>query len=229
MYDADAGKGPYADDIRSNFSGRDVLAVPSYPVAQIIEVSDVFEQNTWDNRVRLAEILESVKGMVGMLNPEDIKWWSDYESQGSDIPVYMARALTLDLNHNGQRCNTDDYICFDRLLTKLISNPSVPLEEYEEEYFTASRTNYSNRRFFTGNEGYMGIVPHYACAGDPLAVLLGSSVPFALRASETNDGRYWNNSFQLLGQAWVEFSVMDGYYVTACMKAGLQADGFFLI
>ncbi|KAI0502939.1 HET-domain-containing protein [Xylaria bambusicola] len=223
-----AGRGLYADDLRTNYAGHDVLAVPGYTIAHIVEVSDIFEPSVWDNRARLAEILGSVNRMIEKLDAEDIQWRSDYNPQGSDIPVDVIRALTLDLSHNRKRCNAIDYIAFDQLLKKLRSDPSTPLEDDEEKYYTALRSSCSNRRFFTGNEGHIGMVPRCARSGDHLAVLCSSSVPFALRESRNNDERYQNTRFWLLGQAWIN-GVMDGYYVESALELGLEPEELFLI
>jgi hypothetical protein len=188
LFHADGDKGPYADDLGSNHAGHDVLAVPGYPVAHIIEVSDVFEPGAWDSTARLGEILKNVIQMVEKLDAEDIRWWSDYKLQGSNIPVHMIQALTLDLSPHRQRCSAIDNITFDRLLKKLISDPSAPLVDDEKTYYTALQSSCSHRRFFTGNKGHIGMVPRCANSGDHLAVLMGSSVPFALRASRNDEG-----------------------------------------
>ncbi|KAI0450832.1 HET-domain-containing protein [Xylaria acuta] len=213
MFHADAAQGMYSGDLSSDFVGRDVLCVSGYIVSHIIEVSDVFEPSVWENRARVADILGSLKVMAGKLDDEEIEWWSQFKAPDVDIPLNMVLTIILSLNHDSRNASVSDLLEFAALLEKLISHPSAPC---------------SHKRFFTGSGGHIRMIPRCVRAGDETAILLGSSVPFALRPFKTNDERHKGRSFQLLGDAWV-IGLMEGYYAAASSDVGNSPQRFFLV
>ncbi|KAI3329986.1 HET-domain-containing protein [Ustulina deusta] len=232
MFRANAEQCLYGEDLRSDFVGRDVLCVSGYAVSRIIEVSDVFEPSIWENRARVAEILGSLMVMVGKLDKKESGWWSEFKLGGVDIPYNMVETIILGQNRYGQNASVNDVIEFAALLEKLISHPSAPLQGDEDELYETLRSSCSHRRFYTGSDEYLGYYigmgPRCVRAGDETAILLGSSVPFALRPFKTNDERHEGRSFQLLGDVWA-FGLMEGFYAEASREAGNLPLQFFLV
>ncbi|KAI1169349.1 HET-domain-containing protein [Nemania serpens] len=227
-YHADAGQGMYADDLRSNFVDHDVLCVSGYTISRISEVSDVFKPSIWESRARVADILRSLKVMVGKFDDEKIKWWAAYKEPDVELPLNMVRTIMLGRSRDSRKASESDVSEFTALLMKLISHPSAPLEGDEDELYKTLRSSCSHRRFYTGSNGHIGMAHRGVRAGDETAVLLGSSVPFALRPCEFNGERYEGRSFQFLGDAW-EFGVMEGDYAAACEELGNLPQQFFLV
>ena len=69
---------------------------------------------------------------------------------------------------------------------------------YAMQMYAASRF----RRFVVTENGFMGLVPFCAEAGDRVCIFLGSSTPFLIREKESS-------SFELVGDAYIH-GVMDG-------------------
>lgn len=62
------------------------------------------------------------------------------------------------------------------------------------------------RKFFITKKGYFGLTSKEAKVGDRVAVLLGSDVPFVLRACGRVEGK---RNWQMIGEAYVD-GIMDG-------------------
>ncbi|KAI0546602.1 HET-domain-containing protein [Xylaria curta] len=229
LFRADANRNMYTDEIRSDFVNHDVLCVSGYAISCIVEVSDVFEYIDWGNRARVADILRNLKVMVEKLDNKEIEDWLHFDSPDVDIPFDMAEAMMLSVNSNAQKASASDILEFAALLGKLMSRPSDPLEDDEGYLYTMLSSRCSHRRFFTGRGRYFGMAPRCVRAGDELVILLGSSVPFALRPFKINDERHGHRSFQLLGDVWVNGLIMEGYFVDAAVEKGLPPERFFLV
>ncbi|KAI1740178.1 HET-domain-containing protein [Xylaria scruposa] len=225
LFHADANRNAHTDEVRSGFVNHDVLCASGYAISCIIEVSDVFEHSGWQNRARVADILRSLKVIVGKFDDKEIEDCLHFD----DIPFDMAEAMMLSVNSNAQKASASDILEFAALLGKLMSRPSDPLEGDEGYLYTMLSSRCSHRRFFTGSGGYFGMAPRCVRAGDEIVILLGSSVPFALRPFKTNDERHGHRSFQLLGDVWVNGHIMDGYFVNAAVETGLPLERFFLV
>lgn len=61
----------------------------------------------------------------------------------------------------------------------------------------------SGRVVFLTTTGFIGLAPHGTRAGDLIHIILGASVPFALRPRPDNVG------FELIGEAYVQ-GIMQG-------------------
>jgi hypothetical protein len=71
--------------------------------------------------------------------------------------------------------------------------------------YTISMGDQFKRRPFLSEQGYVGLAPSHAEAGDVIVIIYGAIVPFILR--EVGNGRY-----NLVGEAYVH-GIMDGEYI----------------
>jgi hypothetical protein len=76
------------------------------------------------------------------------------------------------------------------------------------------------RHFFITERGYIGLAAATVQKGDSVAVLLGSDVPFTLRAKD--------QAFELIGECYLH-GIMDGEAVTGYEKAGNDFDEIVLV
>ncbi|KAI1421590.1 heterokaryon incompatibility protein-domain-containing protein [Xylaria sp. FL1777] len=80
--------------------------------------------------------------------------------------------------------------------------PSIP-------YVTAM-ARMTGRRPFRSHNGYVGLGPADLTVSDTIAIPYGSTVPFAFRRSEGNDGK--DAVYRLVGEVYV-FGIMDGEFM----------------
>ncbi|KAK5692396.1 hypothetical protein LTR97_010704 [Elasticomyces elasticus] len=80
-----------------------------------------------------------------------------------------------------------------------------------------------DRAFIVTKEGFIGIAPNDACAGDVIALVLGAGTPVVLRPSEGIVGEY-----EWVGAAWVA-GIMSGEMYEAKMQGGSKLDYFNVI
>jgi hypothetical protein len=76
------------------------------------------------------------------------------------------------------------------------------------------------RHFFITERGYIGLAAATVQKGDLVAVLLGSDVPFTLRAKD--------QAFELIGECYL-YGIMDGEAVIGHEKAGNDFDKIVLV
>jgi hypothetical protein len=80
------------------------------------------------------------------------------------------------------------------------------LREQPELYVATIQTTYARKAFMT-SQGYIGLGPGYLAKGDVVCILFGGTVPFILRAQQSDYGGY-----RVVGEAYVH-GIMDGEYM----------------
>lgn len=87
------------------------------------------------------------------------------------------------------------------------------------------------RRFFVTSKGYFGLAPKEAEAGDKIAILFGSNVPFVLRQSQRPGSRTLGgktSSWKIIGDTYVQ-DIMCGEVMEEISAGNLLTSTLYII
>jgi hypothetical protein len=165
------------------------LSVSGFHVDTITGIGDVIRSADYTQKNALDAIpsCEQLLELTGLPQEPRITL---YKRRQTWSDAYW-RTLCADIAHvrsgyRSKRTVPEDNRNFELWKAKIIDNRPLQLSKSDEEdlqgYFNAVLSATSNRRLFVTSDGYLGIGPKDTQIGDEVYVIIGSNVPFVLRA-----------------------------------------------
>ncbi|KAH8671507.1 heterokaryon incompatibility protein-domain-containing protein [Xylariales sp. PMI_506] len=223
LYRADNSQGTYFYNAQADHIGPKTLSLAGYWVCTVMETSDAFLPEIWNNRDALARLLASVLDMARTGNRAHMSAWGNNDGLDKGFSRMLASTLMAG-NVNGVPASDDDELASCSFLNELV-NGEDPGEE-NQAFHNSLASACRNRRFFMGDNGYVGLAPRGMRAGDWGVVLCGGSVPFILRPLSDLDDE--DPRYHILGEAYIH-GVMDGVVVVTSEEADLEANIYNIV
>ena len=164
------------------------------------------------NDAECVETTESQERMFSLF----YTWWPLAKDRTPEVTAHgerridsFWRTIITDMGLSGRKATPDKEGSQFRLWMRKTNYSAfepqdlvIPSGQHQWLEFTASfQQATTNRRFFITQEGHMGLGPRDIEPGDVVCILLGSQVPFVLRAA--------NDHYMLLGECYCH-GIMEG-------------------